>query len=89
MTALVNSLEKLGYVQRRPDESDRRVALVEITPVGARYLERRRRRGALTYGRLVERLTAAEQRDLLAAGPALRRLAELGAEVAAPAGGRL
>ncbi len=36
VTGLVDSLERRGYVQRRPHASDRRMTLVEITKKGCR-----------------------------------------------------
>lgn len=33
-TGLVDRLEKLGYVERRPNPDDRRVVLVSLTPAG-------------------------------------------------------
>lgn len=49
MTIQVQRLEAAGFVQRRSDPSDARVALIEITPEGSAALEevRRARRVAL------------------------------------------
>lgn len=49
MTIQVQRLEAAGFVQRRSDPSDARVALIEITPSGSAALEevRRARRVAL------------------------------------------
>lgn len=49
MTIQVQRLEAAGFVQRRSDPSDARVALIEITPAGSAALEevRRARRVAL------------------------------------------
>ena len=38
MTALVTALERSGLVERRSDPSDRRVALVTLTPDGLSYI---------------------------------------------------
>src|SRR3984885_1280738 len=42
MTALVTALERLGLVKRRSDPSDRRVALVTLTPDGTDYIRAKR-----------------------------------------------
>jgi DNA-binding MarR family transcriptional regulator len=39
MAELVDDLESLGYVQRRPDPSDRRAKLVLLTPSGWRAIK--------------------------------------------------
>jgi DNA-binding MarR family transcriptional regulator len=43
-TSIVGKLEARGLVMRRPDESDRRVCWVEVTPLGKRQLEQHRER---------------------------------------------
>ena len=42
MTGLVQRLEASGLVTRKSDARDGRVALIDITPLGRRTLERRR-----------------------------------------------
>jgi DNA-binding MarR family transcriptional regulator len=64
MGELVDDLEGLGYVRRRPDPSDRRAKLVTLTPRGTRCV----RAGIATVEALEERL-----REELGA----RRLADL------------
>ena len=55
MTKVVEKLETRGFVTRRVDPDDRRVARVTVTPAGTRYLERSRaRRTAWLEGRLGE-----------------------------------
>ena len=39
MTRIVGHLEEKGLMARVPDETDRRVARVSVTPAGAAYLE--------------------------------------------------
>lgn len=35
ITALVDGLVESGYVERRPDPTDRRAAIIDVTPLGA------------------------------------------------------
>jgi DNA-binding MarR family transcriptional regulator len=44
MTKVVEKLEGRGFVTRRVDPDDRRVARVSVTAAGARYLDRSRAR---------------------------------------------
>jgi DNA-binding MarR family transcriptional regulator len=41
-TRTVDALQELGYVRRRPDPEDRRVTVVQATPKGQRWSDRRR-----------------------------------------------
>jgi MarR family transcriptional regulator, organic hydroperoxide resistance regulator len=63
MTGLVDALEGLGYVERRPSPSDRRVKLVQLTRAGlvakAKALE-----VISTPPKVMERLSDAEARSL-------------------------
>jgi DNA-binding MarR family transcriptional regulator len=55
MTKVVERLESRGFVARRVDPDDRRVARVSVTAAGTRYLERSRaRRTAWLAARLGE-----------------------------------
>ena len=64
MTKVVEKLESRGFVTRRVDPDDRRVARVTVTTAGTRYLERTRaRRTAWLAARLGE--LDAEQRAQL------------------------
>ncbi len=65
MTALVTALERSGLVQRRSDTSDRRVALVTLTPDGVRFVRKRREAGVEDFVQLIGQLTA-EEVDALA-----------------------
>src|SRR6267154_6576048 len=47
VTGLVNRLESRGLVRRRPSDSDRRVKVLDLTPIGARL-----------RGQFLERMTA-------------------------------
>ena len=44
ITAVVSALVGAGLVTREPDREDRRVSWLRLTPAGARFLERARRR---------------------------------------------
>jgi DNA-binding MarR family transcriptional regulator len=77
MTGLINRLEVERLVRREPDPRDARAALVTLTDAGRLFIDQRRaERGQLLSAEL-ERLSAADQQALLAALPALRRLAHL------------
>jgi DNA-binding MarR family transcriptional regulator len=74
ISRIVGALEGEGYVERAPDDSDRRVALVRITDRGAAELHQiRAERDAWLADRL-DRLSADERRRLLASLPVLERL---------------
>jgi len=66
-----------GLIGRRPDPSDRRQSLVELTARGRDVLteDRRRREGWLCTA-IASELTPEEQQILVRAVPLLRRLAE-------------
>lgn len=64
ITALADSLEKRGLLERRPDRADRRFRLLGLTPAGERL------RAALETSlseppAFLDRLTASEQQELL------------------------
>lgn len=63
VTALVDALEDLGYVTRRPSDTDRRVKLVELTDAG-RKAKARALEVVLAPPRSLEGLSAAELRTL-------------------------
>jgi DNA-binding MarR family transcriptional regulator len=77
MTALVNVLERLEFVERLTDPTDKRVVLVKITASGSRYVGARRRAGAEAFALLVDKLPAEERTALFAASTALKHLLEL------------
>ena len=76
MGQTVSELEDAGLVARRPDPSDKRQVLIELTRDGRKRLveERRLREGWLTET-IATRLTPQEQETLLAALPLLERIA--------------
>jgi DNA-binding MarR family transcriptional regulator len=74
ISRIVGALEGEGYVERAPDDTDRRVALVRITDRGTAELRQiRAERDAWLADRL-DRLSANERRRLLASLPVLERL---------------
>ena len=77
MSQTVSELEADGLVTRRPDPTDRRQLLVELTDAGNATLadERRHREGWLARA-IAEDLSPAERRSLEAALEPLRRLAD-------------
>jgi DNA-binding MarR family transcriptional regulator len=77
MAQTVADLEAAGLISRRPDPSDGRRALVELTAQGRRTLEEDRRDRAGWLASAIEReLSAAERRRLTQDLELLRRLAE-------------
>jgi DNA-binding MarR family transcriptional regulator len=77
MAQTVADLEAQGHVERRPDPTDRRRALVALTAEGRAALlrDRGRRDGWLT-GAIAEQLSPAEQDVLREAVELLRRLTD-------------
>lgn len=76
MTRVLNSLENLGYVVRRPDPQDGRASVVEATPEGeALVLQGRSARLQALQGRF-DRLSAKDQTSLVAALTALEDLTD-------------
>jgi DNA-binding MarR family transcriptional regulator len=74
VSRIVGALEGEGYVERAPDDNDRRIALVHITDHGVTELTQiRRERDAWLADRL-DGLTSEERNRLLAALPVLERL---------------
>ncbi|NDU73791.1 MarR family transcriptional regulator [Actinomadura sp. DSM 109109] len=63
-TFIVDRLERLGLVERRPHPTDRRAKVLTLTPQGTETRERLMER--LSEGSPVARLTAEEQRNLKA-----------------------
>ena len=76
VTGVLARLEEAGLVTRTPDPTDRRSALVALTPAGAELLaEARTRKDAFLAHRL-ERLDAADRATLERAAELLERLLE-------------
>lgn len=64
ITALADSLEERGLLERRSDASDRRIRLLALTPSGERLRVALEERLAQAPG-FIDRLTPAEQKQLL------------------------
>jgi DNA-binding MarR family transcriptional regulator len=77
MTGLVIALERLGLVNRRSDPSDRRVALVTLTPDGMSYIRGRRQAGVEDFAQLIGKLPVDEAHALAEAVTALTHLQRL------------
>jgi DNA-binding MarR family transcriptional regulator len=81
MTSLVTRLEETGMVQRQADPLDGRVVLVGLAPGGAAYVADRRRQGRDFVLELLGQLPEDELAALVAALPAIRRIAATTQEV--------
>lgn len=75
MTKTVSGLESRGLVVRRPDPSDGRSVLLEITPAGEDLVLRARSERAAILAELVAELDPRDRAALTEALPALERLA--------------
>jgi DNA-binding MarR family transcriptional regulator len=64
VTKVITKLEAAGYVQRRLDQSDRRVAWVSVTTAGGAHLARIRQRKNLWLAARLARLDDDQQRRL-------------------------
>jgi hypothetical protein len=77
-TTVVNGLEEIGLVQRIRDTSDGRAIRVSLTERGRDALQDSGRREAGLLDQLIAELPGADREVILAAIPALGRLAEAG-----------
>lgn len=75
MTRTVNCLEELGYVVRRPHETDGRQVVVELSERGRATLDADRRRRDAWLSQRLRELTPDERAVLRQAAPILERLA--------------
>ncbi|MFF9033112.1 MarR family winged helix-turn-helix transcriptional regulator [Streptomyces iakyrus] len=76
VSTLVNQLAGAGYLVRETDPADRRAARLLPTPAAETRLRDWRRRRAELVRRHVARLDEPDRRALMAAVPALRKLAD-------------
>lgn len=77
LTDSLNELESRGLIGRRPDESDRRRQLVEMTPEGTALLDDdRAERDAWLHQTMRDTLTDLEFDLLMLVAPILRKLAD-------------
>src|SRR5690349_11846805 len=77
LSRVVGRLEQLGFVRRIPDDTDRRMAHVEITTAGVRRWDKNRQIRTSVLAGILEELPEPDSTALLAALPALETLAEL------------
>jgi DNA-binding MarR family transcriptional regulator len=76
MTRIVARLEEHGMVAREADAADRRVARLRVTPAGAKFLARNRKRRDAYLAERLRSLSPAEVGAVEAALPILERLLE-------------
>jgi len=76
MTKILATLEGRGLVQREVYPSDRRQAIIALTPQGESLLESERRSRDAWLNQRLAGLTAEERRVLSAAVPVLAKLAD-------------
>lgn len=77
MTTLVKVLERDGFVERRGDPSDGRVAIVAVSEAGSAFVRERRRSNAEAFTQLIDKLSDEDAATLAAAIPALQHLRAL------------
>lgn len=76
MTRIVARLEGLGLLTRTPDEIDRRVARVSLSPAGIRYVARNRSRKNAYLVKQLRSLDRDEARQLQGAVAVIEKLLE-------------
>lgn len=76
VSRVVAKLDEAGIIRRRPAAGDRRAAVVEVTPAGARLHVRLRRARTAMLAERLDRIGDADACLVLRALPALERLAD-------------
>lgn len=76
MTRILNSLDELGYLVRRPDPADRRASVVDATARGRDLVTSGRALRLRALERRLDALPDDERAALLAALPVLEKLGE-------------
>ena len=77
MTKVLERIEQLGFIDRRPHPDDGRQQLLSITTQGTEFVERTREQRTRWLSERVEQLSAAERSVLARAVAALEKLADL------------
>jgi DNA-binding MarR family transcriptional regulator len=75
MTKIIDSLERSGLIERRPDPRDGRAVRVAATRRGERLLQEERRRRVQRMAAAMANLTSRQRDVLLRAAPLLEELA--------------
>ncbi len=65
ITGLVDSLERDGYVERQPDQDDRRVVKIALTRAGRAVIDRILPGHLTRLSKMMRRLTKREQKSLI------------------------
>lgn len=73
VTGLIDRMEAAGWVERIDDPEDRRIKLVQLTPVGRRLVDQVNLRYEKRVTEVMGELTASEQSDLCALLEKVRR----------------
>jgi DNA-binding MarR family transcriptional regulator len=79
MSNLIAAMAERGWVVRREDPADRRVALIELTAFGRRSLQRHQLRAEQCVARLLAALPPTKRQDLLSGLTALHEVVETSA----------
>ncbi|MGA7834466.1 MAG: MarR family transcriptional regulator [Acidimicrobiales bacterium] len=74
-TRVVASLEELGLLERTTDPEDKRASLVSLSERGRTELDELKRERTLEISGMIERLSAKERQTIVAAIPALEKIA--------------
>jgi len=77
ITKAVVKLEAMGFVERRTDDTDRRVSRAAITPAGHRHVMQNRTRRTAWLATRLQELSADDVERLAAAAEVLERLIAL------------
>ncbi len=77
MTKVIESLTERGLVRRDPHPTDGRQCLITRTPEGEAFVTETRKRRTAWLAEQLAQLSESERRAVLAAAPALDRLADL------------
>lgn len=77
MTKVLERLDQLGFLARRPHPDDGRQQLLSITEQGSEFIEHTREQRTLWLSQHIDQLTSAERTALTRAAGALEKLADL------------